>query len=517
MDQDKTLSYILSNYEFKDTQHVKSSVKSAYKSNDFNTSPLQESDFKKAPRFLKIEESDRNISKFWDITDKGKINVEMKNYFDYLEASGFGVYRSPNIPDDIQFVKVENMIVDKIGVKDIKDNVLSFVEKYAGDSIYNFFAKETKYFSANILNGLRELVISQVRDDFNNIKLFFQDFYYEVTAKDIKRRSYIDLNGRHLWRNTVISKDFKGFNKNWEKDSFFKFLKNSVGGSKEKLKAFYSSLGYNMHTFKRRSLAKLCYASDESLGEIDGQAEGGTGKTLAQNCLKHVRCVVTVDGRDYNPKNTFSLSRIDRDTQVVIFNEWNHDFTSLFGKITDDFEKENKSIDRVSIPFEESAKIMINSNITPSDDSSSVKRRLHLVQFGNYYSSERTPMDEFNTEFFSKHDWKQENWDCFFSGMLIIAQDYLKNGLVQVQVSETGRLKQLIQNSNEDFARVFESWYKKIGVNFISNCHDMLNEFDPELNPREFYTYLKKCLKIKGAQFAFKGVGQGKGVIITKK
>ena len=69
------------------------------------------------------------------------------------------------------------------------------------------------------------------------------------------------------------------------------------------------------------SLTKIPYYCDKDIGEAMGMQNGGTGKSLAQSLLQYVRNVVFIDGKDYDPKNTFKLQRVKEDTQIIIVEE----------------------------------------------------------------------------------------------------------------------------------------------------------------------------------------------------
>jgi len=400
VDMMQVMSYLngkFPDYPFKELQ---STVKGAYKANDFGTQEFTEKQKQSAPRTLKIEVP-QDVTSFWSINDKGRVNIDPKQFLLFIETNGFGIYRRKQQDKNWEFVKVENMIVDVVTVMDIKRYILKYVDKHAPSAVYRELQMKNRYFENTFLNALPLINVEQIRDKSDLCYLFFEKYYYEITAKKAVKKSYIELNGRHIWRSQVCEHDLTKIVPFKEHD-FNKFVFNCMGQDSDRYRSACSSLGYGIHTYKKKRLAKLVYACDEGYAELDGMAEGGTGKNLFLDCLKLVRSVQEIDGKDFDKRDKFKFQTVSSDTQIVSIDDYEGDIKELFTKVTGHFAIEKKGVDKSILDFSEAPKMFISSNSSPKGFSSSFQRRLHLLEFSDHYNLEHTPSDEFgDKDFFS--------------------------------------------------------------------------------------------------------------------
>src|SRR5690606_696691 len=100
-----------------------------------------------------------------------------------------------------------------------------------------------RYFENTYLNALPLIEVEQIRDKKESSYIFFEDFYYEVFQDRIVKHGYIDLEGKHIWRNQICKKtitqevDFKDHD-------FTKFVINSLGQNKKTVLSAMTALGY---------------------------------------------------------------------------------------------------------------------------------------------------------------------------------------------------------------------------------------------------------------------------------
>ena len=71
----------------------------------------------------------------------------------FLEDNGFFKF-SPEGSKNFIFVKVTNNLIDDTSPEEIKDFILSHVEKLDDMSIYNYFADKTRFFRDEFLSLL---------------------------------------------------------------------------------------------------------------------------------------------------------------------------------------------------------------------------------------------------------------------------------------------------------------------------------------------------------------------------
>ena len=214
---------------------------------------------------------------------------------------------------------------------------------------------KNRYFESSYLNALKEIKVEQIRDKKDSSYFFFEGFYYEVSATEIKKKTYPSLEGKHIWKSQICKgtiTELVDFKKGDFNQFVFRSVCNNDTAKIDKYNSAITSLGYGLHTFKKPSLAKLVYACDESFGELDGHAEGGTGKNLFQKCMEYARSVVYVDGKDFDKRDKFKFQNVSEDTQIVIIDDYEGDIKEFFTKITGHFEIEKKGLTKAILPFE---------------------------------------------------------------------------------------------------------------------------------------------------------------------
>ncbi len=513
----RALSYLQNKYDDYPHKEMLSTVKGAYKANDFGTEIFTEQEKRAKTAVVKINDN-KPVTAFWSINDKGRVNIDSKQFLKFIESNGFGIYRQNRGDEKWVFVHVENMIVDIVTVVEIKRFVLDYIEKHAPDAVFNELQMKNRYFENTFLNALPLINVEQIRDKIDSSFIFFDGFYYQITAENISKHDYIDLKGRHIWRKHLCKRTITDV-VNYELSDFNKFVFNAMGKDINKYKSACSAIGYAIHTYKKKSLAKLIYASDDSLGQLDDMACGGSGKELMMECLKFVRSVTVIDGKEFIKTDKFKFQTVTDDTQIVLIDDYENDIKELFTKITGHFEIEKKSIKKESIEFENSPKIICTSNNSPKGYSSSYARRLHLLEFSNHYSHEHRPIDEFGNRDFFSDDWNQDDYNALYSFLFDAVKYYLKNGLKQVvnESSENRQYIQLVKNCGRDFADYMVDVDLSKG-DFGRNVYSSYKtETGDDISIQMFYTRLRKMCAIYGWKLSDKGKGIEKEIKIIKK
>lgn len=541
VDQSDFESYALQNYSDLNERELRTTIRSAYKSpkNVFNSAYFEKSEYQKKTK-RKVQESDKGkeseeieddgkeLGVFWGVSSKG-IKILPDKLLNFLNAVGFYTYRRPGDVKDVLFVRVKNKIVEVVGIKDMKDAALSHVEQYNeinAESARDQILMNSRYFSDSFLNALPEIEIHDVRDSRNEIYMFFQDseekgYYYTVTRDGWSKKSLLEMDGMHIWKSHVSEREFTEEVSDWEKSDFCKFIRNA-SGTEEKFRSVCTSLGYLMHTYKKQSSAKLVYLYDEAMSELDGHANGGTGKNLVLKSLEYVRNVVNIDGKDFDKKNKHKFQSVKEDAQLVFIDDYEGDIKEMFAKITGTFTVNQMYKSEVQIPFEKSPKLAVSSNESPKGISSSYIRRLLSIEFSNYYNENRTPRDEFGRDFFSD-EWKQSDWNALYTFFLNCAKLYLEKGLIEVK-SENTKEKQLIRNTSLEFADWVENTEFDLTEVWIGR--EVFNLYKLEIDEKEaqsfrvrtFYTYIRMYCKIYGYVLKeSKATGINKSFQIIKK
>ena len=297
---------------------------------------------------------------------------------------------------------------------------------------------------------------------------------------------------------------------------FNQFVWRAMGKSLKKYNDARAALGYLMHTYKKRRLAKLVYACDQSSGELDGMANGGTGKNLFFESMKFVRSIVDIDGKDFDKRDKFKFQTVEDDTQMVSIDDYEGNIKELFTRVTGHFEVERKGLDKVVMSFDDAPKMMVSSNTSPIGFSSSFKRRLHLVEFTDHYNSDHTPADEFGDRDFFSDDWDQNDYDCLFSFLFECIQEYFKMGLKSNEASEETKVKQAIMNTGHEFAEYMNGFDIDEFTNGRILYERYVKQTGDGISQQEFYSKLRKICGIYGWEFEQKGKGFNKELKINK-
>ena len=516
--KEKANYYLSDKYSDFDSKELKNTLKSAYKSNSFGTEKFSEQQKKtRIVSEVKGLDDEKEVTAFWKQNDKGAVNIDTKLLLKFIEAQGFWIYRPQKGEGKYFFVRSQNMIVDIVDVIDIKKTVLDYVKRKAPEPVYDHLQMKNRYFENSFLNSLREIEIEQVRDTKDCCFFFFEGFYYSVTADTIKRHDgYLDLDGRHIWRSQLCRKNITDLGDS-KKSDFRNFVFNATGQNNENFENAVAALGYGLHTFKKRRLAKMIYTCDAGMGELDGLAEGGTGKNLFLESISMARSVVNIDGKDFDKKDKFKFQSVSEDTQNVNVDDYEGNIKELFTKVTGHFEIEKKSIQKISVDFEKAPKLMVSSNTAPEGFSNSFARRIHLVEFTDYYKSNFTPSDEFGDKDFFSCDWSQSDWNSFYSFMFSCAQYYLKNGLKETTLKDNTKTKQLVKAVGREFA----DYYQHMDLTEWSNAKNMIETYievtGEHITPQKYYSKFRLMCSIYGWEFELAGSGYNKKMRIYKK
>lgn len=517
-------SYFYSRYAGFPEKSLHTTIDSAYKKNQsaFGSQKFEHiaSFTKTIPKSNQVSEFDNEtkedgpVNVFWYLGSKGKICIDTIKLLKFIHANGFGVYRCPENPKKFQFIHVKNMIVSIVGNIDIKICVMDFVRKNTdNESVFDELQMKNRYFEDSFLNALPVIDVKPVKDTKDKSFVFFSDFYYEITKNKITKKDYIDLDGLHIWKNQICHWDVTEL-VDYKEFDFNVFIFNAVGKSSDKYLSVCSALGYGLHTYKDVLHPKMPYFCEEASGELDGMACGGSGKSLIQKSMRYIRSVVEIDGRNYRDEDQFKMSLVQDDTQVIIMEDFDADIDKLFVMATGSFSKTNKGVDTRVYDFEDSPKIFFNSNKVPKGFSASYARRMHIVQFSNFYNETHTPANDFEKAFFI--DWDQADKNKFFSLMFDCVQLYLNKGLIGSEADNI-REKQLVRNCGLDFAEFFTNTYsidfndwqmgRVVFTDYIDVTHDNINE-------QKFYGFLRKMAKIFAWEYESRGVGMNRQIKI---
>lgn len=478
------------------------------------------------------EEFDDEVE-FWFETENektGKVEVKFSydNCVEFLTRNGFFKYA---VGSNYDLIHVNGRIVTIINERKIREFMFRFL-KGRDDlrAVREMMRRGAKtYLSTHLFEQLEYLDPEMKRDTKEECYIYFTNCYLKVTPSSVEKKDYETLDGC-IWSKQII--DFKYEDADYTESDFFRFLNLSMNGyylsadgvtfesqedkkevteeeievAKVRMKSIASGIGYLLHGWKDPSKAKAFIAVDRAKSRA-GEPNGRTGKSLLAKAISKILPVCTIPGPNFKFDKEFSFQRVESDTRLINFNDVtpNFDFNRLFSFITEEFTYEKKRMDEISIPFKDSPKFYISTNFTLKGDGDSNVGRQFVVEFGNYFTADRTPVTVFGRRFFD--EWEQMEYCRFYSFMLHCVKIFLKNGLVDFPLESYAERK-LVNEAGEEFL----IWMDEI-VTFIDDSHKssefekkkLLAEFRErsgleKTSPNKFHKFLIDYAALRGLE-----------------
>ena len=433
-------------------------------------------------------DGENKIQPFW-VDNNGKVKVIPILFQTFLQSHGYYKYY---IDNNTILVKVQSNILEIITVEQIKDFVLNYLKDISELDVWNYCAESTKIFTDNYLSMLDSINVELLKDTKNKTYIPFKNGVVEITKNKIELLSYIDIDG-YIWKGHIIDRDYI---KTKIKTDFKDFISKICNKDTARINAMESTLGYLIHSYKDKTHQKAIIFQDEA---VDDNPNGGSGKSLIVNALKHFKRVVVIDGKQFEPgKGDFIYQRVNLDTQILAFDDVkkNFNFESIFPLITEGITVNKKNKDEIFIGFDSSPKICITTNYVISGSGNSHARRRHELELHQYFGERRTPLDEYNRLMFDQ--WNSNDWNAFDNYMIKNVQMYLNDGLVSVNTINA-EAKRIIQATSKDFVDWAEDYQwvydKRI---YISNLfNSFVEEYDGKLSKVWFSRWVYKFLDYK--------------------
>lgn len=259
------------------------------------------------------------------------------------------------------------------------------------------------------------------------------------------------------------------------------------GEDEDRILAFCSMFGFLCHNYKDRANNPCIVLTDY---DADGRTRnGGRGKSLLIQAIKHVKETKVKGGMEFDPNYTFVFADLEKSDRVYAIDDVpsNFDYESLYTNILGDISCQRKGSKAESIDFKESPKFMITTNwVIPYDKkNNSTNRRFVEYKFTDYYNLERTPKDEFGQIFFD--DWDSEEWDRFYSFVFRCVELFFDKGLIRIEYNkDVDNYKACFENDAvlEEFERIIkyltESASEITASSFLSEYNDPTNRLRNE-------------------------------------
>ncbi len=450
----------------------------------------------------------KGVPAFWEIQTikNGKQTVCTVNPHLFIEFLVKGlnvkaVYRSSS-SKEIEYATSENKILTEIKIEEIPRLVVAYLEKYIKpynfsmfELIYNAYFQFATPTNKSKIGELIPIVNAKMLQDtpFKSY-LFYLNGYLEITSSGEEFFPYDALES-YVWKKSINQREWRG-RKPYDNFDYQDFLQSITGDDPNRLRMLRLSYGYLLHSWKSQANAYAIALIDEKFDYSNTKAaNGGTGKSLAITALSQMRRMLTLDGKRFDPKKTFSFSALEPDHKILFFNDLVKDFKveHIYNIITNGTSYEKKFKNEVSVDHKDTPKIAITTNHLPvdaTDDSSA--RRLKIIEIAPHFNPTFRPTDKYNKkEFFT--DWSDQEFAQFDSLMVDCLIDYLATnndeikqvpliGVPQREYAATVSTAELREYLDENV---------KFGVRYLIN--DLLygkTPIAPITGFREIYPYM---------------------------
>ena len=422
---------------------------------------------------------------FWEST-KTSVSINPYKLKEFLQSEGFGLFLMDKdrtskkilFMNDNGTLKLYNPVETKRFVREIlesitdddfkplyveegvsRDELLKLWSKYHASRLNSEVLDDLEIYSEHDLDWTNDLQL--FTDDQHSSYVRFRNGVVKITKDKIELLdpSHESVKG-NVWESSIIERDI-----NIKKPDglFTKFVEKAVlvrdrnitnndwtkeypstYETKLSLDALRSSIGYLIHSHNTPDKMRAIFFIDK--GSDLQKPEGGNGKTLILKSLKHFKKLSVQDGKrfrkDMDGGGRFQFADVNLDTKLILIDDLrpDFDFEGLFSMITGDMEIEGKGTNKFTIPEERKPKFGITTNYVLMGTGTSVSRRMHIVEFGDYWNrcinENEQPSDEKHLGRMLFDDFEQDDWDDFYNFGFECVKDYLTKGLVQADTSD---------------------------------------------------------------------------------
>ena len=419
---------------------------------------------------------------FWYQSEKG-CRVKSLELKEFLTNVGFGRYKTTSsrldksllFQNDNGILKLHNENSIKMWV----ENFLKSISERDFNHIFFVDSEADETFKRDVVSMWLDVSEAQLSRVYNSLPIcadesiesdidlnLFSDTQHEcyvrfnngvvkINKDDIEFIKNEDFsNENQVWESSIIKKDIKVNLKN-TKGAFSEFVNKSMyrqkqditgakkwtdeyemnSMSKEELLSLRTAYGYLIHDFNTADESKLVFFID-SMSEM-GRAEGGNGKSLVMDSIRHWKKMSSQSGKRMGSSPTqFQWSDVNLDTRFIAIDDITLDFQfdSLFNMISGDMEVERKGVDKFIIEQKKKPKMGVTSNYVLAGNDTSDTRRQHIVEFGSYWNRLNQEGEKVSSKEHIGHQlfspaFPKAEWNKFYNYGFLCIQDYLKHGL----------------------------------------------------------------------------------------
>lgn len=439
-----------------------------------------------------------------------KLQFDYVNLKNFLRNRGFGRIMMAN--GKYLFAHTLGRVIRNVDPYEIKDFVVEFTEEIAPKDVQNMILRGGKmYLGPDSLSNMSKMTPVFVKPDREHQNLYFNKKYWEISADKIEEKQINQISG-FIWNDEIIDFDASLANsdlltvdqfteehlqklpKDKQKEyrhyvgqfdveltaegnkcDFLIFLRNTSEFAWRKmmdiktrqplsdersldekfetnmhLMSKLTALGYLLHNYHDESLEKAVISMDGKMSEV-GQSNGRTGKSLIGKYLGKIIPQVEIGAKNKKlTEDPFLFEGVSEKTRNVFFDDTraNIDVEFFFPYITGRFSVRPLGEKRFFLPEDSKPKLYFTTNHGINDAGGSLRDRVFLLAFSDYYNEHHKPADDFGNAFFS--GWDTHQWNLAYNLAAVCLRLYLKYGLVSAPMKRL-QLRNLRQLMGENF------------------------------------------------------------------
>jgi len=451
--------------------------------------------------------------------EKKKLQFDYVNLKKFLRSRGYGKIRMVN--GKYLFAKVEGKVVSNIEASEIKDYVVEFTEEIAPKNVQQLILRGAKmYLGPESLGNMykSEPIFSKPAKEYQC--LYFKDKFWKVSEKLIDEKPLNQLQN-FIWSDKIIDFNATKIDKplvsidkvtqklvnsfpeekqaefsrligqyeveltpEGEKCDFLKFLHNTSEFAWRKmidpktrkplaedtrtldekfetsmhLLSKLTTIGYLLHDYQDKSLAKMVICMDGRLSEV-GKSNGRSGKSIFGFFIGKIIPQVYIGGKQKKlTEDPFLMEGVNEKTKNVFIDDTrtNIDIEFFYPHITGQFAVRPLGEKRFYLPEDEKPKILATTNHGVNDGGGSFRDRVMMLAFSDFYNENHKPVNDFGCNFFD--DWDTGQWNITFNLAATCLQLYFKYGLVVAPLRRL-ELRNLRQKMGETFLTWAETYF----------------------------------------------------------
>jgi hypothetical protein len=412
--------------------------------NKKNVPPLEEDEVIDTVRDVYHRYGD-DISRFMWYDEKGKIVFSDLKFKEYLENHGY--YKYP-LKSDYVLVQETGGKVKIVEEHQLKESLINMIADQ-GKKDY-LICNTNKIISESKQDYIKTFDLEFNEDTADKHYAYFKNGFFIVTEEDISGpHPYTELR-KVIWESKIINRELRLDQSSncFINSEFNQFLKKITKKDPARYFALTTAIGYLCHSHFDPSERKAIVAYDETNPDMEGVAEGGKGKSIIGQGLRHYKTNNTwIDGERLEEIRSHTFQAVNPDTELIVIDDlvMKFKFGKLFASITEGVTVEKKYKDPFIV---KNVKFFISSNFTLGGEGSSYERRLKEIEIAPHYNLDFSPRDEFGHLLFD--DWNDEQWNMFYNCILECIKTYLSIGLHEYEKKNV-TVKKLIDQTSEDF------------------------------------------------------------------